>query len=72
MPNCGFPLTQTMVKAFACAIAKCSGNEKRFNAEWSRRSLVVSLFKKHDILNLHFRELILFNVAMLKSKFSYC
>ena len=28
MANCGFPLTRTMVKAFACAIAKCSGKKK--------------------------------------------
>ena len=27
--NCGFPLTRTMVKAFAWAIAKRSGNEKK-------------------------------------------
>ena len=29
----GFPLTRTMVKAFAWEVAKKSGNEKRFNVE---------------------------------------
>ena len=29
----GFPLTRTMVKAFAWAVAKRSGNDKRFNEE---------------------------------------
>ena len=31
MANCGFPLTRTMVKAFAWAIAKRLGNDGRFN-----------------------------------------
>ena len=34
MANRGFPLTRTMVKAFAWAIAKCSGNDGRFNQEY--------------------------------------
>ena len=33
MADRGFPLTRTMVKAFAWAIARRSGNDKRFNAE---------------------------------------
>ena len=34
MANRGFPLTRTMVKAFAWAIAKCSENDGRFNQEY--------------------------------------
>ena len=34
MANRGFPLTRTMVKAFAWAIAKRSGNDGRFNQEY--------------------------------------
>ena len=33
MADRGFPLTRTMVKAFAWTIAKTLGNEKRFNVE---------------------------------------
>ena len=33
MAGRGFPLTRTMVKAFAWALAKRSGNGDRFNAE---------------------------------------
>ena len=35
MAQRGFPLTRTMVKAFAWAIAKRSGNDHRFNPELS-------------------------------------
>ena len=31
MADCGLPLTRTMVKAFAWALAKRSGNGDRFN-----------------------------------------
>ena len=33
MADLGFPLTRTMVKAFAWALAKRSGNGDHFNAE---------------------------------------
>ena len=33
LPGCGFPLTRTMVKAFAWALGKRSGNGDHFNAE---------------------------------------
>ncbi len=46
MADRGFPLTRTMVKAFAWAIAKRSGNEKRFNVEQGPSEHWWQLFKK--------------------------
>ena len=46
MANCGFPLTRIMVKAFAWAIAKHSGNEKICNAEFGHGDHWWFLYKK--------------------------
>ena len=39
MADRGFPLTRTMVKAFAWALAKRSGNEDRFNVRLALRNI---------------------------------
>lgn len=46
MADLGFPLTRTMVKAFAWAIAKRSGKEKRFNTDLGPSEHWWQLFKK--------------------------
>ena len=49
----GFPLTRTMVKAFAWAIAKRSGSASRFNDVYGPSDHWWQLFKKrHPILTL--------------------
>ena len=45
--GCGFPLTRTMVKAFAWAIAKRSGRSNRFHPEYAPGNHWWSLFKQH-------------------------
>ena len=53
MAERGFPLTRTMVKAFAWAIAKRSGKEERFNVEYGPGDHWWALFKKrHSSLAL--------------------
>ena len=47
MAERGFPLTRTMVKAFAWAIAKRSGRGDRFHAEYGPVDHWWALFKKH-------------------------
>ena len=46
MAECGFPLTRTMVKAFAWAIAKHSGNDARFSPEQGPSEHWWQLFRK--------------------------
>ena len=53
MAKRGFPLTKTMVKAFAWAIAKRSGRDGRFHPEFGPGEHWWVLFKKrHPILTL--------------------
>lgn len=53
MAKCGFPLTRTMVKAFAWAIAKRAGKGDRFNADYGPTDHWWQLFKnRHPILTL--------------------
>ena len=46
MAQCGFPLTRTMVKAYAWSMAKCSGTAHRFHPEYGPGDHWWSLFKK--------------------------
>ena len=46
MAERGFPLTRMMVKAFAWAIAKCSGNDARFSPEQGPSEHWWQLFRK--------------------------
>ena len=46
MANCGFPLTRTMVKAFAWSIAKRSGKCDWFNLEYGPGEKWWTLFKQ--------------------------
>ena len=46
MANCGFPLTRTMVKAFAWSIAKRCGTCDRFNTEYGPGEKWWTLFKQ--------------------------
>ena len=51
----GFPLTRTMVKAFAWAISKRSGTDSRFNQEQGPSERWWQLFKNRHP-NIHLRK----------------